>query len=91
MSGHTPGPWHIFKPYMNCVRATDTTVIANTDNARQYENARLIAAAPDLLESLKTTLRMLEAAHRELGMYSPGDKRIRAAREAISKATGELP
>jgi len=52
-------------------------------------NARLIAAAPDLLAALQDTLRMLEAAHRELGMFTAHNKRIIAARAAIAKATGE--
>ena len=61
--------------------------IACNEETKQA-NARLIAAAPELLEALKVTVRMLEAAHRELGMYTAHDKRINAARAAIAKAEG---
>ena len=48
----------------------------------------LIVAAPDLLDSLQVTLRMLEAAHRQLGMWTKDNPRIAAAHTAIAKATG---
>lgn len=53
---HTPGPWLIFEPYMDCIRSADKTTIATTDNANKEANARLIAAAPDLLEALEMLL-----------------------------------
>lgn len=71
-SKHTPGPWHtdgecgnIFTAYydgqLNGYLATVSIdgLIANTRSDRKQEglaNARLIAAAPDLLEALKIIL-----------------------------------
>lgn len=48
--GHTPGPWHI-SDYV-CIDASDDTWIATARRGAMLpscENARLIAAAPDLL------------------------------------------
>lgn len=56
------------------------------DNSEMEAAAALIAAAPDLLKSLKETVKMLEAAYRQLGMYSADNTRIAAARAAIDKA-----
>ena len=58
------------------------------NNETKEANARLMSAAPDLLLSLVETTRMLEAAHRQIGMYSVDNPRIVAARAAIKKATG---
>ncbi len=68
MSGHTPGPWHVREgEYGNLLVECDykrmTFVLAvcephetEDDAARlvREANARLIAAAPDLLEALKS-------------------------------------
>ena len=67
MTQHTPGPWTIEKGMLPVMVATiiapgskrDTRlVIAHIDNTRGFlgdpdANARLIAAAPELLEALK--------------------------------------
>ncbi len=63
-SGHTPGPWHIghARAHGECfiTSATGKLTIANSvwgaDNAEAEANARLIAAAPELLEALKGCL-----------------------------------
>ena len=96
MSKHTPGPWLI--EAQNChfgdiatVHNTDekwVTIYAphwmetGMDEKEQSANARLIAAAPELLEAL------------QMLMNDPGEDRIKssawdAARAAIAKATGE--
>ena len=51
----------------------------------QYENQRLCAAAPDLLESLRLMVDLVE-----LAVPFEGDT-LRRARAAIAKATGEQP
>jgi hypothetical protein len=52
-SKHTPGPWHLFPKNPLCIEARDGNV-ALVNLARSSEaDARLIAAAPDLLEALK--------------------------------------
>ena len=66
MSKHTPGPWeadgegYIFGP--------GTSMIAETrgwgdDSINEVANARLIAAAPDLLEACKLALNAFEKNH----------------------------
>jgi hypothetical protein len=45
-------------------------------------NARLIAAAPELLEALKSVLDMVSSGKTSLGL-------VEYARSAIAKATGE--
>jgi len=53
---------------------------ATSDEARA--NARLIAAAPELLEALQSITDMVQA------MYNVEGKYIKAARAAIAKAKG---
>ena len=87
MSKHTQGPWTVSNetdisgiendPENGCVGPVDVAhVYLRTVQGRTEANARLIAAAPDLLEAL-----------REIAAdYSDP---IRLARAAIAKATGE--
>ena len=66
MSGHTPGPWVVADDSGECVvtlaevNARDV-IIANLPRAN-HANARLIAAAPALLEALREMV--LLASHR---------------------------
>ena len=81
MSGHTAGPWRV-NPGAGEVRGGDWNVIV-ADVASDAD-ARLIAAAPDLLDAV---VRLLDAVAR-------GDhkaKAIDAARAAIAKATEGKP
>ena len=95
---HTPGPWEAdFETYPIMVRSQSETwplvdelgneegragvFIANTGDNKA--NARLIAAAPDLLEALKDMLDNHEDACTGYG-EGAADK----ARAAIAKATG---
>jgi hypothetical protein len=57
----------------------------HSDHVEAHADQRLIAAAPDLLEALRVTLRMVEAEFEELAGNHPG---VRAARAAIAKAEG---
>lgn len=52
-------------------------------------NARLIAAAPELLEAIKRLLPMAENNAFEYGAKPEQDEDIIFARAAIAKATGE--
>jgi hypothetical protein len=68
MSKHTEGPWKCFKEHGQFfVEAVDVALIASInarhergspiyDGQETEANARLIAAAPDLLEALKVCL-----------------------------------
>ncbi len=59
MSEHTPGPWKAEKHHVIQIGTGDVVTscfygFANRDNyAEDYATARLIAAAPDMLEVLK--------------------------------------
>lgn len=93
---HTPGPWSVSP-------ADDTVVIDamrrevaaidgdyNTpDTWPQMEaNARLIAAAPEMLDSLKDCVRMLEAVRYTAGLGKHQMERVERAKAAIAKAEG---
>lgn len=91
MSAHTPGPWRVKKATVrgevNEWYVTDdggVAVIAScvTDTAGEPSeaNARLIAAAPELLEVIDGLLNALPSA--------TAHPAIKAARAAIAKATG---
>ena len=87
----TPGPWHIGTPPPNGEQTIGTTqglmvAVATTGTSVPTKaNARLIAAAPDLLEAL------IELA--DCGAEAWGEDRpcVKWARAAIAKATGEQP
>lgn len=96
MSKHTPGPWRVEQS-----TRTDQRIVAGNrwiatasnhdfhptqeENERTKANARLIAAAPNLLLHLARLVECLSAAADD-GAY---DEQISAALEAIAKATGE--
>ena len=86
MSKHTPGPWgYAWAGGIALVfqkgEATIASIPYDDDNEiPQVEaNARLIAAAPDLLEALQGVLRVADRATVEFD----------AARAAIANAIGE--
>lgn len=100
MSKHTPGPWTTDEqehdaPYQNikikagshrtvCTIWIDDAPVRDF-NAEQTANASLIAAAPDLLDALKTAKWMLERDYID-------DQKMRVIEKcdaAIAKATGE--
>lgn len=88
-SGHTPGPWRVNE---------DTCVIAGHADApfavaQVYmgsdANARLIAAAPDLLRALELALGQLEGSKPLSGVHASSLRAdIEIARAAIAKAKG---
>lgn len=92
MSGHTPGPWTVGISADNgihCVDCEDVEICevwgAVRDKVETEEsaaNARLIAAAPELLEALETAAEALEAAE--------FFEKAAMARAAIAKAKGEV-
>ncbi len=99
MSKHTPGPWTIERNE----RGTSIKAIGPLQ-AEEYAgsawldvsdvDARLIAAAPDLLEALKDLLPILDKAWDYDGdvfgrLHNDAVDAWRQARAAIAKATGE--
>lgn len=96
-ANHTPGPWVASFTRLSEVRATNGAVIAKcqklTDLTNLQANARLIAAAPELLDAC---MAMLEWDDREKDHAIDFNARMdlcRAAfdkaRAAIAKATGQ--
>lgn len=90
MSGFTPGPWRVVgrEPTAENVRFGhwDVDGKSNVASSCTYHDARLIAAAPELLEAL---LVMTEFAEGVIRMKRLTDTNgiCAAAREIIAKAT----
>ena len=89
---HIPGPWRVTAHGGGeyTVEAHTETVATSVDETGEEcawaehteANARLIAAAPDLLEALQASLKLIE-----LSVPFEGEV-TRKARAAIAKATG---
>mgnify|MGYP001588607572 FL=1 len=95
MSAHTPGPWKImpgwYALYRKIVSDRHTEpmniLVSGGDGQDIDANARLIAAAPRMLEALELSLIEQERATLGLGwLDTPG---IKMARAAILQAKGE--
>jgi hypothetical protein len=99
MNKHTPGPWQVGMAFDNygtteiaiehMTTAGNLIIAVALDGLQgQDANARLIAAAPDLLEALKYCRQKIEYMRAHGEWYSPG-KATEMADAAIAKATGE--
>ena len=105
-SKHTPGPWKAtkFNPATgeidDCYLYVEPGIAVIERKVKGHDqhdiaNARLIAAAPDLLEALiKVTATLAWNAHGECraihdGPIMPSSQAIEVARAAIAKAKGE--
>ena len=94
-SAHTPGPWQVF--YMPASSDTDDehhfALVANKNKSTFDENnsnARLMAAAPDLLEALQRLMPILNRAESNASgnpEWEDVSGRVNKARAAIAKAT----
>nr|WP_141202562.1 hypothetical protein [Pseudomonas aeruginosa] len=91
MRKHTPGPWvsrnnRVFRGgkciCSNVNAASPTPQNIEEDVAMSIANARLMAAAPDLLEALQQAVTSMQDSG-----YPNDSLVIRAARQAITKAT----
>ena len=92
---HTPGPWREYRDDENCIfrvesRARYAETVANVlgDDASAQANARLIAAAPELLEAAAW-------AEKELAIHAERDPMcarlgnvLAHVRAAIARAEG---
>lgn len=88
---HTPGPWKVDPNFPGMVRIDDDPTSGILVGLAA--NARLIAAAPELLEALKEAMGELND-YRRLLVYDKEDvadlkSTISKAAAAIAKATGE--
>ena len=92
MSGHTPGPWAVnewsggwtvYGGRMPLATGVEVARIAPVDDERERNeaDARLIAAAPDLLAAC-------EALLGEFAEHDPYHPKVLAAEAAIAKARG---
>lgn len=86
---HTPGPWHSTGRYVGSGHAK-MNICECSDNSGCWSNApeavanaRLIAAAPELLEAAMAFIAPFD------GIEVVQDSDIAKARAAIAKATGE--
>lgn len=88
---HTPGPWLLGATIVDGmsdmeieIKSDDHHVIAfagdwDVGQQQTEANARLIAAAPELLEAAKDLLPLAEAYSGEVGIVRLAAKRLRAA------------
>jgi hypothetical protein len=89
MNKHTPGPW-MYRSQANGSldffgEGGNRVILQNVRLINQEANARLIAAAPSLLEALESALELID-------VITPLEGDVhRKARAAIAKATGEQP
>ena len=92
---HTPGPWRVGKKYVTDIYPNDGGMLVarvmtgGISNNKSHANARLIAAAPELLAALQsiaeTVVYAPEGGHEEVSDC------VRIAKQAIAKATGATP
>ena len=91
---HTPGPWAEDQPGTMIHIRTDEEVgrticcmeVIDVSNDEWKANARLIAAAPDLLDTLVDLLYITNSRGEKLGLDDGGPV-LDKARAAIAKAT----
>ena len=87
MTKHTPGPWRV--DYMTVLAGTKNLVAECASMAvgesESKANARLIAAAPEMLEALKTILAHPRTNDKSV-VFMPDE--VAKARAAIAKAEG---
>jgi hypothetical protein len=97
MSKHTPGPWRYWTQ-SRAGRGEDTCTFVSADNTEVLRavtktiteaDARLIAAAPDLLEALQSAERAM--SNRDFALMTLcGDRSVRMMiRDAIAKVEGK--
>jgi len=90
MSKHTPGPWHVGGAHGRIVYAANRYAVANaaTYHGRHDDeaNARVIAAAPDLLAAAIQAEAVLARGKWLESSTDPEAVALRALRAAIEKA-----
>ena len=96
---HRPGPWRIYNgetmgleigDAMICDKDKEEVAIVRFNAADCVDNARLIAAAPELLEALIETVdAYVDAKHGGTSEDSRDDPIVGRACAALAKARGE--
>jgi len=83
---HTPGPWVYYYEKIgnqHIVWSDNSRIVSLSMNDDAESNARLIAAAPDLLEALSVLVELVSCQ-----ICDDDHPAIINARDAIAKATG---
>lgn len=93
-TGHTPGPWEAVnlnrRPVVYMGRQGHGVSMPVAPHAEQKANARLIAAAPKMLEALQASIRAAGAFHLGEGDHMDAiQEAADEARAAIALATAE--
>ncbi len=85
-STHTPGPWHVDDESYNSIRGAGLTIaLVQGDTIGEIAaNARLMAAAPELLDALRDCTEHLDSL---VALNPKARVAIVSARAAIEKAT----
>lgn len=84
--GHTKGPWYLDIGARDAAIHAGGTIAMIDDTMTGWQaNARLIAAAPDLLAALAP---LVDAAPKDGGMIRLDGDELARARAAIAKAKG---
>lgn len=101
MTNFTPGPWKLwtsnsYKRFMSEGRNSTPVcvpIIAASDGHPDLHvseaDANLIKTAPDLFESLKGLVRIVEAFSYTTTLHKSQQERLEKAKAALAKATGE--
>lgn len=93
MSAHTPGPWTAAINYawgkLADVRDSKGNSVAFCSTLNEHD-ARLVAAAPELLSALLDTVGEFEALMKTRKPYTGGMNIALRAHAAIAKATGKV-
>jgi hypothetical protein len=90
---HTPGPWTFDKDNLNIyANGMVAETYGHTHNGERHANARLIAAAPELLEALEALMIEIKLEYGpkefEALVSSKSKKAVFMAEKAITKAIG---
>ena len=95
-TNHTPGPWEWdAEPGHGVWVSSEDVGICQVDfdraltDADYKANARLIAAAPDLLDAAQTAYKAMIAAELSDSSRAEWESSIAKLNQAIAKATGE--
>ena len=92
MSKHNSGPWKITHTAINGYRVNDSTgwgVAIVLKDVNDKANARLIAAAPQMLEALEAVAPLLHWLDQEQNVTMAGDM-LPKVLAAIAAAKGEV-
>jgi hypothetical protein len=90
---HTPGPWSVYECQDSLIIETNNNCkselakLEKKSNIHAEQNARLIAAAPELLEALEMAHALLLEQNKEYLLDWNRENRTKIMR-ALTKATG---